>query len=1180
MCSSNFVHLHNHTEYSFLDGANRIPRMVQRAVELNQPALAISDHGAMFGCMNFYWECKKQGIKPIIGMEAYIAPESRHKREGRRDEAAYHLLLLARNEEGYRNLCRLHSIASLQGFYYVPRIDREVLRQHSGGLISSTTCLGSEINQLLMKDEFDRAIAMADEYRQIFDEGCYFVELQNHGIPEQKKCNEGLVRIARDLNLPLIVTNDAHFLCKTDAPAHDALFCIGTGKLIEDQNRLRFRGEEYIKSYDEMASLFPDYPEAISNTLLVAEMCDLELGKTRNLMPTPDLPEGATPQTYLRQLSEEGLRARVPMADESTWERLNYELKVIETTGFDSYFLLVREFAQYTRQQDIMFGVRGSAAGSLVSYTLGITDINPVEYDLTFERFLNPERVSMPDVDMDFQDDRRDEIIRYVTERFGEDQVAQIVTFGTLGAKQAIRDVMRVMGEEPREADALCKLLPKAPGLTFELALTEPNNKMKEADQALARDSADFRARYNNDPKVREIVDLARELEGLNRHAGVHAAGVVISGEPLAEIVPLARGQNGQAITGYEMGVLEKLGLLKMDFLGLSNLTVLALALGNINRNRADKPLTVQDIPLEDEPTYAMLGRGETVGVFQLESGGMRRNIMALRPQNVRELAAMVALYRPGPLKHIARFVDNKHGRQKPEYLHPVMEPILEETYGIIVYQDQVLKLVQAMAGFSLGKADILRRAMGKKDEAIMTGMRAEFIAGCQEREISEKVAAAVWELLLPFAGYAFNKAHAVCYAMLAHQTAYLKAHYPVEYMAALLAAYRDKEDRVTVFIDECRRRKIGVLPPDIHSSFVDFTIETKGKQQAIRFGLAAIKGVGEGLVNAIIKEREEGEFTHLYDFCLRLRPHGLNRGSLEALARAGTLDSLHDSRHTILDNLDGALVWADQKIRQRQEAQDSLFGGDEQMELDRPPHLPPGRKATREEILSMEKDVMGIYISDHPLRGYERLIGAKSQFTVARIRELEGEVKVTIAGAMSRIRTNMTKKGKMARGVLQDFTGAIEFVVFPGALERLQDSLVADRAVVLKGFARTDDRNQDSEMQLIVNDIDVLPEPESLGEDEGGLTMFVKLNRATRAQLRAIHEVVREHPGDYEVLIQVAGANSAPVAIMERVAATEKVIEGLRQAAPVEVEVYNDLGLAELPTGTTEPEPDLVEVG
>ncbi len=840
MCNS-FCHIHNHTEYSLLDGANRIPDMVKRAKEMEMSALAITDHGVMFGVMEFYLEAKKAGIKPLLGVEAYVAPQGMHLKKGDGEKSAYHLLLLAKDLEGYRNLCKLSSIAALQGFYYKPRVDHDVLRAHSKGVIATSACLGSEICQELLKGNYDKAQHIAGMYDEMYGHGNFFIELQDHRIPEQAAIRDNLIKISKELKLPLVATNDAHYLCKSDAQPHDVLLCIQTGALVGDEKRMKFANDDfYLKSKQEMGALFHETEEALANTEMIAEMCNVELDKQRAPMPQPEVPEGMSSAQYLRDLAEKGLRERYPNP-ELAIERLNYELGVIETTGFNDYILLVKEFAQATRDRGIYFGVRGSAAGSLVSYCVGITDVDPVRYDLTFERFLNPERISMPDIDMDFEDARRDEIIQYVTEKYGKDHVAQIVTFGTLGAKAAIKDCGRVQGYTPQETERLTKTIPTLPGWTLDRAYKE---------------ISDFRQIVDSDPKMRTLFDTAKSVEGMARHAGVHAAGVVISKEPLVDYVPLFRGNDGQAITAYEMGILEKIGLLKMDFLGLSNLTVLARCVQNIKQTRGID-IDVRHLPEGDQKTYDMLGRGETIGVFQLEGGGMTRWVQQLKPSNIGELSAMIALFRPGPMEHIPRFIDTKFGKLKPQYLDERMKPILEDTFGVIVYQDQVLKLVQAIAGFSLGKADVLRRAMGKKDAKAMDSMKVEFLEGTANLEISREAADKIWELLLPFAGYAFNKAHAVCYGILSYQTGYLKANYPVEYMAASLSVYLDKEDRVTAFIEECRRQKIPIFQPDINRSVRDFSIETSSEGRSrsgksasttgIRFGLVAIKGLAKG---------------------------------------------------------------------------------------------------------------------------------------------------------------------------------------------------------------------------------------------------------------------------------------------------------------------------------------------
>jgi DNA polymerase-3 subunit alpha len=1107
----NFVHLHNHTEYSLLDGANRIPDLIQRAADLGMPGMAISDHGVMFGVMEFYMEAKKKGIKPILGVEAYVAPRGMEKKDGRADRENFHLLLLAKDLEGYRNLCKLSSIAALKGFYGKPRVDHDVLRAHSKGVIATSACLGSEVCQALMKGEYDQAQYIAGMYAEMFGQENFFIELQDHGLKEQRDIFEPLCKIARELKLQTIATNDAHYLCKGDSQAHDVLLCVQTGELVANTNRMKFETNEFfIKTQEEMASLFPEHPEALENTLRVMEMCNVELDKSRAPMPQPNIPEGMDSTAYLRQLCEEGLlrRARNP---ESKLERLNFELGIIEQTGFADYMLLVREFAQESRDRGIFFGVRGSAAGSLVGYTLGITDVDAVDYDLTFERFLNPERISMPDIDMDFEDARRDEIIKWVTERFGEDHVAQIVTFGTMGAKAAIKDCGRVLGYTPQETDKITKLIPGVPGMTLDKAFKEVT---------------EFRETINGDPRIKSLFDTAKSVEGMARNSGVHAAGIVISRDPLVDYVPLYKGNDGQAVTAYEMGILEKIGLLKMDFLGLSNLTVLAKCVGNIRRTHGIE-IDPRNADEADQKTWDMLARGETTGVFQLEGGGMTRWVTQLKPASVRELAAMVALYRPGPMGEIPKFIDYKFGRAKPSYLDERMEPILRETYGIIVYQDQVLKLVQALAGFSLGKADILRRAMGKKDLKEMQRMQVEFLEGTRKNDIRDEAANKVWELLLPFAGYAFNKAHAVCYAILSHQTAFLKANYPVEYMAALLAVYRTKEDRVTAFIEECRRMKITVLPPDVNASEADFSIEKVKNRSVIRFGLGAIKGVGDGIVEAIIKDREaNGPYTHLFEFCERVRPHGMNKTALDALIKSGSLDSIEANRAKLNEHADGAMVFADNLAKSRAAGQDSLFLGEaEDVTATNYPILPETEPYGRSEKLAFEKEVLGIYVSDHPLRGLERVLQKAATNTCASIEEAEEGSKVKLAGVIASARTILTKSGnKMLSMTLEDFTGVARCIVFAGTLEKFSSTLIKDQVVTITGEVVVNERQGEktSEIRLFEAkplegslDIDL----QNLADQTG---LYVKISRSTKSDLNNFRRLIQDHPGDHEVFIQM----------------------------------------------------------
>jgi DNA polymerase-3 subunit alpha len=1112
-----FVHIHNHTEYSLLDGMQRIRPMVARAKELGQPALAITDHGAMYGVLEFYLECKAQGIKPLIGMEAYVAPEGRLVKAGREEKSTYHLLLLAKNDVGYKNLAKLSTISALEGFYYKPRIDHEVLRDHAEGLIGTTTCIGSEINQYLLQGDYERAKRTAEIYKEIFGHDSFFVELQDHGLKEQEVMKDGLLRISNELDLPLVCTNDSHYLCKSEYDAHNVLICIQTNKRVSD-DRMFENNEFFLKSEEEMRGVFGDFPEALSNTGHIADLCEVSLESNRVELPDPDIPSGSTPNSHMVELARKGLEERFTNVNEEHWERLDYELDIIGKTGFEKYFLLVREFANFTRDQGIYFGVRGSAAGSLVSYCLGITDVDPIEYGLTFERFLNPERIAMPDIDMDFEDERRDEVIRYVRNRFGEDRVAQIITFGTLGAKAAIRDAGRALGKNVIEVDRLCKMIPTVPGITIADAMERV---------------PEFRDAYKSDHDAKALLDTAQSIEGICRNAGVHAAGVVISKDPLIDVVPLTRGNDGQTVTQFPMNMLEKCGLLKMDFLGLSNLTVLARAIDNIlAAGKGD--VDIQKIPQDDSKAYDILAQGNTVGIFQLEGGGMTRYVQALRPQSIHELAAMVALYRPGPMDHIETYIQGKHGRRQPKYIDARMEPILRETFGVIVYQDQVLQIVRALAGFTLGQADVLRKAMGKKDAKAMADSQQSFVNGAAINGMDENAAEQVFELLKPFAGYAFNKAHAVCYATIAYQTAYLKANYPVEFMAALLGVYRGKEDRVVGCIEECRRMDIDVLQPDVNKSREDFSIEIEDGRSKIRFGLGAIKGIGDAGIEGLLKARDEGPFSHLFELAERAREQGgINRLALEALVKAGALDSLDPNRKKLLAMIDTAVAFAEQANRDKAAGQDSLFGG-ESSEHPKYPNLPDVPPATRQETLAMEKEVTGMYLSDHPLKGFERLIERRATQATVDVLEMDDGAQVVLAGVVAAIRQIRTKSKNelMATLTLEDMSGQAVVTVFPSAFSQYAHFLGKDRLVVIKGHLQHRDVAADGTKRVEV----IARSIESLGDDEDSQeadqqpvagTIQVQVLKASIQQLQRAYELIRKNPGEFELTLEV-GSNGS----------------------------------------------------
>ncbi len=1156
-----FVHLHLHTEYSLLDGATRIPELVETIARYGMPAVAISDHGVMYGVIEFYNACQNAGIKPIIGCELYLCARPISDRT-KQNQTNYHLLLLAKDEAGYRNLLKLSTIAHLEGFYYKPRVDKTILRQHAEGLIATSSCLAGEIPDALLKGDYERARQLTQEYLDIFGRENFYIELQDHGLPEQRAVNEGLLKLAEEFRLLLLATNDAHYLNREDAEIHEVLLCVQTNDHIGNPKRFRFQSYEfYVKSPEEMAQVFREHPSALANTLEVAQRCNLQLEFGRVQLPAPDLPPGKTAMEHLRDLCYEALPKLVPNANETYLQRLEYELNVIETTGFAPYFLIVRDFAQFARQQGIYFGVRGSAAGSLTSYCIGITDIDPVEYDLTFERFLNPERVQMPDIDMDFEDVRRDAVIRYVREKYGEDRVAQIITFGTLAAKAALRDVARALNMPPALVDRLAKSIPTAPGMTL--------------DKALAT-IPELRQEYERNPEVRRLVDTARRLEGITRNASVHAAGVVISKDPLVEHVPLARSADGEVVTQYAMGDLEQIGLLKMDFLGLSNLSVLAQAVRNIKKTRRIE-IDVRQLPLDDAKTYEMLGRGETTGVFQLESAGMRRNIQQLKPQNVRELAAMVALYRPGPMDHIPTYINRKHGREPVNYPHPSLKPILQETYGVIVYQDQVLKVVQALAGFSLGKADILRRAMGKKKKDEMARMRQEFVAGAKERGIPEDEANHLFDLIEPFAGYAFNKAHAVCYAHIAYQTAYLKANYPVEYMAALMAVYKDKTDKVANFIDECHKLGIQVLPPDINRSEMSFSLESVSPsspsnarsrraksvqyEHAIRFGLGAIKGVGESAVEAILKEREAGgPFADVFDFMARMQESGsVNRATLEALIQAGAFESLHPNRAQLLKGLDLVLDYAQAVGRARAVGQNSLFDGgshEEETPAVMKPLLPSVDDLSIPEKLALERELLGVYLSDHPVRPYARALAQRAT-PIAKALEAELGTALTIGGIISSMRVITTKQkgNRMASIVLEDMSGSIQVTIFPQTYEQYREQLQKDRVVLLKGKVQARDfrgRNGNGEAEGVefrAESVELLEEPPLEVEAP---CVQIQLERCRLDQLSALKSLLTRYPGEALVRVHIPNANAVrAIELPVRVDPSPALLESLRRVLP-----------------------------
>ena len=1042
-----FTHLHTHSEYSLLDGMTKIAPLVEHTRQLGMDAVAVTDHGAMYGAIELYETAREQGIKPIIGLEAYVAPGSRTERNPQQ-RTAYHLTLLAQNETGYRNLIKLSSASHLEGFYYRPRVDRELLERYSEGLIALSGCPSGELMGALAEGRQEDAVAVAGWYADIF-RGRYYIELQEHGQEQFSRLTPSLVDLARRLDLPPVLTNDSHYTTPDQHHPHEVLLCIGTNATMQDPNRFRLEGDSfYVKSEQEMRALLPDLPEAADNTARIAEQVDIKLEFGRSQLPDPGVPDGLSAMQYLRDLCDEGLHRRYADPTEAQRERLRYELGVIEQTGFGEYMLIVHDIARFARERHIPMGVRGSAAASIVLYCLDVTDIEPTQYRLVFERFLNPERISPPDVDFDFADDRRDEVIRYTAERYGRDRVAQIITFGTLGAKAAIRDTGRALGMSYGDADRIARLVPDTLHVTIDSALSDVD---------------ELRNEYEAGGQVRELIDTARSLEGVARHASTHAAGIVITREPLTDVVPLQRsnsdGENDETLptTQYNMNDIEKIELLKLDYLGLTNLTILGRAVELIREQRGDQ-LDLATLPDGDADVAELLAGGHTFGVFQMESAGMRRYVVELQPQNIREVSAMVALFRPGPMEHIPHYIDVKHGRAEAAYPHDDLAEILDETYGVIAYQDQVLEIAKQFAGYTLGQADVMRKAMGKKIPAVMLAERERFVAGAIEQGYDQALAERLFDTIEPFAGYAFNKAHAFSYGVIAYQTAYLKAHYPVEYMTAVLMAARGSQDRAAAAIAECTRLGIDVLPPDLNHSRANYCVEpTASGERAIRYGLAAIKNVGEGAIEQLIVERDEhGSYAGLEDFARRINPRDLNRRALESLAKAGALDPLGD-RATIVDGIDRILSMAQQEQRLCETGQTSMFDmfGAEvgtplpALELEQKP-------AMKRELLGWEKELLGTYLSDHPFK----LLAAKlAGYVTAQAAELDADLAggdVVVAGTITAVRRLTTRQGKSFAAVrIEDLSGNAELTLWPEQYERLAALLFEGNIVLAKANVR-----------------------------------------------------------------------------------------------------------------------------
>ena len=1138
--SESFVHIHTHTEYSMLDGASRIDALMASAAEYGMPAIAITDHGVMYGAVDFYQKGQKHGVKPIIGSELYVATRSRFDKSSKEKDSNHHLTAVAESDEGYRNLMKLVSLAHLEGYYYRPRVDKELLSRYSKGIIVTSGCLAGEVGQLLLQGQVEQATRVAGEYQDIFGKDNFFVELQDHGLGDQHTVFPKLLDIAKAIDAPLLATNDLHYVHKSEAQTHDALLCIQTGSTINEPGRFKFDAEEfYLKSPAEMRALFAQHPEACDNTLAIAERCDVSLEFGVQRLPRFETPHGEDVESYLRALTYEGA-ARLygdPLVAEVK-ERIEYELSTITSMGFASYFLIVADLIAYAKLQNVRCGPgRGSAAGSIVSYCLGIVGIDPMKYGLMFERFLNPARREMPDIDMDFDVRGRGDVLRYAVRKYGEDRVAQIVTFATIKGKQAIRDAARVLGMPYSVGDRLARAYPpgilgKDPPLS---ACFDPEYEWpagERGNQAYTN-ATDLRAAYQTDEDSKRVIDVARGLEGLRRQAGVHAAGVVISDVPLTEVIPVWRNEalGGGIVTQYEMNAVAELGLLKMDFLGLRNLTILGDAIDLLKRRGID--IDIDSIPMDDPKTFEMLSRGETMGVFQLEGSQMRESLVKLKPDHFEDIIAMVALYRPGPMREIPKYIKGKNDPASVQYLHPALEPVLKDTYGVIVYQEQILQLLQLIAGYSAGEADIVRKAIGKKIKEKMDAEEPKFVEGAQLQGLTKEQARSLWRLIEPFAGYSFNRAHAACYGLVAYQTAYLRANYPVEYMAALLTSVKDNPDRSPVYLAEARAQRITVEPPDVNTSDKDFTPTATG---TIRYGLSAIRNVGENVVAKIIEAREaKGAFTSFEDFIAKVNPIVLNRRVIESLAKAGAFDALAVARSQLLQRdaekglvlSDAAAARADAAnadARAREQGQFSLFAGhDDISDANLHTPLPPPREELPKSLLlAAEKEMLGVYVSDHPLFAVEEALRAASSHRVTDLDGLRDQDAVTIGGLVTRMQKKFTKKGEpMAVFWLEDLEGAVEVVVFPSSYVSAAAVLSPDAIVTVRGKIDT----RDEEPKVVAQEV-AIPSLDATGLP---LVLSVPAEVCTPAFVDRLKGVLESHPGQTPVHLRLlSGATPA----------------------------------------------------
>lgn len=1114
-----FVHLHVHSEYSLLDGACRVDRLCRRTAEHGAPGVALTDHGVMYGAMEFYYKAREHRVTPIVGCEAYLAPRGRFDRTVR-EEA--HVTLLAADLVGYRNLTALVSKGFLEGYYYKPRIDLDLLAQHHDGLIVLSGCMSGLVAAPLLRNDRATALKNAKTYLDIFGDR-FYMEVMRHGMPEEDVVNAGLIDVARELGVPLVATNDSHYLDRTDAPAHDVLLCIGTGKTVADAGRMKFYSDAfYLKSADEMAALWSDLPEACENTVKIAQRVDIRIPEKIFHLPEYPVPQEIgepekSDERFLREVCEAGLLQRYGTErlrdDPAVRERFEYELGVITKMGFASYFLIVWDFVKYARDHGIPVGPgRGSAVGSLVAYCLGITDLDPLRFNLFFERFLNPDRISMPDIDTDFCVERRDEVIAYVTAKYGKDRVAQIVTFGTMAARAAVRDAGRALGVPLPDVDRVAKLIPSGPtGLSIADAIEQ---------------LGELKALYATRPEIRKLLDTAKEIEGLARNAGTHAAGVVISAGPLIEYAPLVRFNEGGINTQYDMEWVEKIGLLKMDFLGLRNLTVMDAAVKEIRRT-TDPAFDLSQIPLDDAKTYDMLGRGETMGVFQLESDGMQRVCAELQPSRFEDIIALVALYRPGPMELIPSYIAIKHGRKKPHYLHAKLEAILAETYGIACYQEQVMQIARDVAGFSMAEADELRKVMSKKQKERIPVYRDKFVAGAQTASgIDRALAEEIFKFVEPFGGYGFNKSHAAAYGWIAYQTAFLKANHPLHYMTALMTSVKDKTDKLAEYIDEARKLGIVVLPPDVNESLVDFAVVG----DRIRFGLAAVKGVGESAVRAIIDARERGgAFSDVFHLARRVDARQVNRRVFEALVKCGALDQLPGHRAAKLAAIDAAVDLAARATRDQALGQTSLFGESSATLV---PKLPLVAAPSARDLLTWEKETLGVFVTGHPLSGVQPLLERQGALPIKQLERVDDDALVKIAGIVTAVRRTLTKTGKQILiAQVEDTTGSCETIVFAKAYDALQGAFKPDAIVMITGRLRRRERRGATpgeepplDVSVSVNEVAPFVPPRDAGLEAPPLPRGWHVEVSGREQIDRLAALIERWPGQVPVVMHARG--------------------------------------------------------